>query len=57
MGGQSGVISTQGNSEEIHSWINSHSRLENPPNFHEKNLGWLGYIGDEILPSYMGIIS
>ena len=24
---------------------------------HEKNPGWLGYIGDEILPSYMGIIS
>ena len=23
----------------------------------EKNLGWLGYIGDEILPSYIGIIS
>ena len=23
---------------------------------HEKNLGWLGYIGDEILPSYVGII-
>ena len=22
----------------------------------EKNLGWLGYIGDEILPSYIGII-
>ena len=22
----------------------------------EKNLGWLGYIGDEILPSYRGII-
>ncbi len=24
---------------------------------HEKIPGWLGYIGDEILPSYMGIIS
>ena len=23
----------------------------------EKNLGWLGYIGDDILPSYKGIIS
>ena len=23
---------------------------------HEKNPGWLGYIGDEILPSYIGII-
>ena len=23
----------------------------------EKNPGWLGYIGDEILPSYIGIIS
>ena len=23
---------------------------------HEKNTGWLGYRGDEILPSYMGII-
>ena len=23
---------------------------------HEKNPGWLGYIGDEILPSYTGII-
>ena len=23
----------------------------------EKNLGWLGYIGDEILPSYKGSIS
>ncbi len=23
----------------------------------EKNLGWVGYIGDEILPSYIGIIS
>ena len=22
----------------------------------EKNPGWLGYIGDEILPSYIGII-
>ena len=22
----------------------------------EKNTGWLGYIGDEILPSYIGII-
>ena len=22
----------------------------------KKNLGWLGYIGDEILPSYIGII-
>ena len=21
----------------------------------EKNLGWLGYIGDEMLPSYIGI--
>ena len=23
---------------------------------HEKNPGWLGYIGNEILPSYIGII-
>ena len=23
----------------------------------EKNPGWLGYIGDEILPRYIGIIS
>ena len=22
----------------------------------EKNLGWLGYIGDKILPSYIGTI-
>ena len=22
----------------------------------QKNLGWLGYIGDEILPDYIGII-
>ena len=22
----------------------------------EKNPGWLGYIGDEVLPSYIGII-
>ena len=24
---------------------------------HEKKPGWMGYIGDEILPSYIGIIS
>ena len=23
---------------------------------HEKNPGWMGYIGDDILPSYIGII-
>ena len=22
----------------------------------EKNLGWLGYIGDDILPNYIGMI-
>ena len=32
--------------------LNNHGQINHLSN--EKNLGWLGYIGDEILPSYIG---
>ena len=35
---------------DLRIWV-----FPNSPFNHEKNPGWLGYIGDDILPSYMGI--
>ena len=56
--GYIGVIYINNNISQVeqHGATNKPNRYWNKLS-NEKNPGWLVYIGDEVLPSYMGIVS